>query len=75
MKTIRSSDVLNDLGSVLSPKIDTIPNPKARAHSVLLSMSDCKYDGLIYIYGFYGAYNYSGLVRQVSGFIIISVIA
>ena len=25
--------------------------------------------------GFYGAYNYSGLVRQVSGFIIVGVSA
>ena len=25
-------------------------------------------DSCLFVYGFYGAYNYSGLVRQVSGF-------
>ena len=37
----------NDItGNVLSPKIDSISNPTARVHSLVLSMSDLKYTGL-----------------------------
>ena len=43
--------------------------------ALLVDMSLHSFIGMFVCMGFYGAYNYSGLVRQVSGFIYVSVSA